>query len=154
MIRPLLIQKDRGEPKSGNSPVFLSVRRWNPHRGPILTPPEMIGQASPSRDGSVQRGEPPPSQENVRVLGQALLPPSCDLSLGQVNYLMLDYTPPEARRGGGSGGKGHDEGDKLGGNGGSGARAKLRVFVNDPGRSGLPLLSVDVDLWKLIEMGG
>lgn len=83
----------------------------------------------------------------MRTLGQVTLPRSCGLSLGQVNYLIVDYTPgdfQQSRRSGGSEETATREA----------STATLRVYVNDPGRSGSALLSVGVDLWALIEMGG
>lgn len=85
----------------------------------------------------------------VRLLGRATLPSSCGLSLGQVNYLMVDYSlggRPRPRR---------DEREEAGSRErGLGVGAELMVFVNDPGRSGSPVLSVKLDMWKLIELGG
>lgn len=107
------------------------------------------------------------------MLGQARLPRSCGLSLDQVNYLMVDYVvgvgvgqprPGTGNRdvyrdkggGGGGGGAVADarEGSRLGTGTGTGTGAELMVFVNDPGRSGSAVLSLKVDMWKLIELGG
>ena len=92
---------------------------------------------------------------HVRVLGQASLPRSCRLSLDQVNYLMVDYLVRQPRPArdrvddGGHGGAGGREGVRLGG-----TEAELMVFVNDPARSGVPVLSIELDMGRLIELGG
>lgn len=91
----------------------------------------------------------------MRSLGQATLPRSCGLSLDQVNYLMVDYCvgqPRTERKEDGGGG-----GDDTAGSREGGSRLgapELMVFVNDPGRSGSPVLAVKLDMWKLIELGG
>lgn len=79
----------------------------------------------------------------MRILGRTSLPPTCGLALGQVNYLMVDYTPKTLGRRGRRGEVGEPR-----------AGSKLSVFVNDPGRSGSAALSVQLDLWTVIEMGG
>lgn len=110
--------------------------RWNPHRSPSLAPLDTGALSS--------RGE------GVRTLGQVSLPRSSGLSLGQVNYLMVDYSlgelPTERRSGGG--------GERVGTREDFRSGARLSVFVNDPGRSGSAPLSVKLDLWTHIEMGG
>ena len=89
--------------------------------------------------------------DHVRILGQANLPRSCGLSLDQVNYLLVDYLVGQPRPGGDRGEDGRAqarEGAQLG------TGAELMVFVNDPGRSGSPVLSLKLDMWRLIELGG
>lgn len=93
-----------------------------------------------------QGKDPHPARENVvRILGRTALPPTCGLSVGQVNYLIVEVVPRTLVRA-----RGRD--------GGSGQRrtseSRLLVFVNDPGRSGSPVLSLGLDLWTLVEMGG
>lgn len=82
----------------------------------------------------------------VRSLGQATLPRSCGLSLDQVNYLMVDYCVGQPRAQRDEAAAGSRQGSRLG--------AELMVYVNDPGRSGSPVLAVKLDMWKLIELGG
>lgn len=127
----------------------LSCPRWNPHLSPSLPPPEM----SASIDvGGVSLDNPSEGRGlGLRTLGRASLPRSCGLHLGQVNYLMVDYALGEARptrkpR------KASDEAAPSRKE--SRPSARLKVFVNDPGRSGSASLSVALDLWALIEMGG
>lgn len=114
-------------------------------------------QSSPDpgrRGGHVEAGR---GRDHVRMLAHASLPRSCSLSLDQVNYLMVDYLVGQARPGRDRGeGSGADtrEGAQLGTRTGTGTRAELAVFVNDPGRSGSPVLSLKLDLWRLIELGG
>lgn len=83
-----------------------------------------------------------------RVLGQGKISPSSRLSLGQVNYLMVEYTPgaslvqPRRRR------------RREKGSGRSRSSSALRVFVNDPGRLGSAVLSVDLDVSTILRSGG
>ncbi|CAM9832246.1 unnamed protein product [Ectocarpus sp. 12 AP-2014] len=164
---------EEGIGRSAMVPNSLSVRlepdgegggqvsiRWNPHRSPSLPRPDVdigtfLAGTTNRRDASVgevdgdnlDRGQS--RGQAVRLLGRATLPSSCGLSLGQVNYLMVDYSlggPPRPRR---------DEREEAGSRErGLGVGAELMVFVNDPGRSGSPVLSVKLDMWKLIELGG
>lgn len=157
--------------------------RWNPHRSPSLPRPDVgvlsttdagtgtcattsraggasalsgdVRQSGPGPRRSTERGRERAAE--VRVLAQASLPRSCGLSLDQVNYLMVDYLvgqPPlsgreDRDRGeGGAGAADAREGSRLG------TGAELMVFVNDPGRSGSPVLSLKLDMWRLIELGG
>eukprot|EP00904_Undaria_pinnatifida_P009331 jgi/Undpi1/5528/HiC_scaffold_2.g00805.m2 len=122
--------------------------RWNPHLPPSF-PPSATGASSDFRvisldDPSAGRGS------QLRTLGHATLPRSCGLSLGHVNYLAVDYALGEVRP------TRKPRGDEEEAASGKEARpsARLRVFVNDPGRLGSAVLSVAVDLWALIEMGG
>ncbi|CAB1118482.1 unnamed protein product [Ectocarpus sp. CCAP 1310/34] len=134
--------------------------RWNPHRSPSLPRPDVdigtfLAGTTNRRDASVGEvdgdnlGRGQSKGKAVHLLGRATLPNSCGLSLGQVNYLMVDYSlgeRPRPRR---------DERDEAGSRErGLGVGAELMVFVNDPGRSGSPVLSVKLDMWKLIELGG
>lgn len=127
----------------------LPCPRWNPHLSPSLPPPE----TSASIDvGGVSLDNPSEGRGlGLRTLGRAALPRSCGLHLGQVNYLMVDYALAEARptrkprRASDEAAPSRKE---------SRPSARLKVFVNDPGRSGSPSLSVALDLWALIEMGG
>lgn len=60
-----------------------------------------------------------------------------------MNYLAVLYTPkglPRQRRY-------QDDGQRAAG-------SMMRVFVNDPGCSGPAALSIDLDLWMYIDMGG
>lgn len=69
---------------------------------------------------------------------------------------MVDYCvgqPRAERKGDGDDDDG--DGDAAGSReGGARLGAELMVFVNDPGRSGSPVLAVKLDMWKLIELGG
>ena len=68
-----------------------------------------------------------------------------------MNYLMVDYAVGEAR----PTRKTRGESDGVApSRKESRPSARLSVFVNDPGRSGSASLSVALDLWALIEMGG
>lgn len=144
--------------------------RWNPHRSPSLPRPNVGVLSADTRTSTKRTSAPDETREGgsdpkrsreqaeagheaqqVLVLGQASLPRSSGLSLDQVNYLMVDYLvgPPrpgsDKREGGGADAR---EGSRLG------TGAELMVFVNDPGRSGSPVLSLKLDMWRLIELGG
>lgn len=128
--------------------------RWNPHRPPPFPRPELgvnpIDSTAERLEGPLEEGgETGPTDRRdhaVRSLGQATLPRSCGLSLDQVNYLMVDYCVGRPRAERSEGAAGSREGSRSG--------AELMVFVNDPGRSGSPVLSVELDIWKLVELGG
>eukprot|EP00903_Cladosiphon_okamuranus_P017746 g16336.t1 len=152
--------------------------RWNPHRSPSLRRPGVsmgvlsnlssdtnTNRTSASDDADQSNPDPRRTgghveavrghDQHVRVLGRASLLRSCSLSLDQVNYLMVDYLVGQPRRGRDRGeGSGTDkrESGQLGT--GTATMAELMVFVNDPGRSGSPVLSLKLDLWTLIELGG
>ena len=137
----------RNMPTASTCPP-LPCQRWNPHLPPSF-PPSATGASSDFRvisldDPSAGRGS------QLRTLGHATLPRSCGLSLGHVNYLAVDYALGEVRP------TRKPRGDEEEAASGKEARpsARLRVFVNDPGRLGSAVLSVAVDLWALIEMGG
>lgn len=127
------------------SPLAYASARWNPHRAPMLPPPDIA-----MHTGGAALADSDTPDTGVRTLAQAILPDSCGLSLGQLNYLMVDYTPAELRLKRPTASKHEERGSQTGPRSG----ARLKVYVNDPGRSGLALLSADVDLWTLIEMGG
>eukprot|EP00752_Nemacystus_decipiens_P015142 g13489.t1 len=132
--------------------------RWNPHRLPSLRRPDVgaSGSGTTAQSGadprrSRQQEQVEAGHDHVRMLGQASLPRSCGLSLDQVNYLMVDYVvgqPRPGRDGGEDGRADTKEGARLG------TGAELMVFVNDPGRSGSAVLSLKLDMWRLIELGG
>lgn len=133
--------------------------RWNPHRSPSLPRPHVGVLSADTSTITRQAGESVPVPDQARVLGQASLPQSCGLSLGEVNYLMVDYLVGQPRsgrdRGEGAGAAADSrEGSRPGTGVETGTGAELMVFVNDPGRSGSPVLSVKLDMWKLIELGG
>lgn len=90
----------------------------------------------------------------MRELGRASLPRSCGLALDQVNYLMVDYLVGQPRPGRDSRGEGGAADAREVSRLGAGTGAELVVFVNDPGRSGSPVLSLKLDMWRLIELGG
>lgn len=121
--------------------------RWNPHRGPLLNPPPVHGYGHHS-GGDDRLWESLPKEGRVRILGRTNLSPTCGLALGQVNYLMVDYTPNYLRT------KTLGRRGRRGEAGEPRAGSKLSVFINDPGRSGSAALSVQLDLWTVIEMGG
>lgn len=123
--------------------------RWNPHLLPSLPPP---GTSASFDVGGISLDNPGERRgSGLRTLGRVALPRSCGLHLGQVNYLMVDYAIGEAR----PTRKPRRESDEAAPSGEEPRpSARLSVFVNDPGRSGSASLSVAVDLWALIEMGG
>lgn len=108
------------------------------------------GRETDQTDPGQSRGHPVP-----RLLGRATLPRSCGLSLGQVNYLMVDYNAGQPQPRSSPGPRSDEEGGSwTSRRRGSGSGAELMVFINDPSRSGSPVLSVELDMWKLIELGG
>ncbi|CAN0154421.1 unnamed protein product [Scytosiphon promiscuus] len=161
-----------GEESRGSAvvPNSLSVRlepdgegggqvsvRWYPHVTPSLPRSDEPGTAvreAYGEDGETDAGQS--RSHNVpRLLGRATLSSLCDLSLGQVNYLMVDYTVGQPLQQASSGLPSDKEGgSRTSMRGGSGSGAELMVFINDPSRSGSPILSVKLDMWKLIELGG
>ena len=127
----------------------LPCPRWNPHLSPSLSTPET---SAPLDVGGVPLDDPSEGRgSGLRTLGRAALPRSCGLHLGQVNYLMVDYALGELRPAR-KPTRGSDEAASPRKD--SRPSARLRVFVNDPGRSGSASLSVPLDLWALIEMAG
>lgn len=68
---------------------------------------------------------------------------------------MVDYTVRQPQPQSASGPRSDEEGGPwTSRRGGSGSGAELMVFINDPSRSGSPVLAVTLDMWKLIELGG
>lgn len=131
----------------------LLCPRWNPHLSPLLPPPET---SASFEAGGVSLDHPSEGQgSGLRTLGRATLPRSCGLHLGQVNYLMVDYALGQVRPTRKPRGENEQTAASRNESRPS-ARpsARLRVFINDPGRSGSAALSVALDLWALIEMGG
>ncbi|CAM9312401.1 unnamed protein product, partial [Hapterophycus canaliculatus] len=144
---------------------------WYPHVSPSLPRPEVGVRAdtvgiterldTDFRKASGESSGIDPGQSRghtvPRLLGHATLPRSCGLSLGQVNYLMVDYTPGQSQPqiAPGPRSRSNDEnGPRSSRRGGSTSGAELVVFINDPSRSGSPVLSVKIDMWNLIELGG
>lgn len=106
-------------------------------------------------------------QERVTILGQAELATSCKIVFGQENYLTVDYIPDpddlrlKSKRSGATAGAEASRGGREGSTPQSQSRSRLlrassrlRVFVNDPGRTGRPALSMELDLCQHVKMEG
>lgn len=157
--------------------VRIPTYRWNPHRAPLLHLPVKDGDSRPTKLSADPLNRPangagsnpaglqdevnspmreaeagtedllsskfPSRGERVRILGRTSLPSTCQLHLNQVHYLMVNYTPRTLGR---RGRRGETRDSKT--------ESTLSVFLNNPGGSGSPALSVKLDLWTRIEMGG